>query len=525
MKRAHLIYSLTLSHLILISNSPLSWSSEIPKHRTSVKIVKHPVQMLNPTRHSVQPDENLGTIESIRSTVVETRAQGNHLFRLYYERQDRRDPTSPMKLLGIEHFDQNTGKLKEFKHSFMLAGETQWTSWMPAEAKKQGHFSWPTEEEISREPERENLIPTEMEALDSALAEAQNHEEQKTINTIQSLDAAAGPEATNWAPGDYTWSYDPSKIKIWSGYLWDFTKDKMFRGYRTPDHPGDILTPSQNVTTSDYRTVENYYKGYVNDFSTYTASNSRWLSPLDKWGIWAQRRFHQSWWLAPAWEATNHHVNYAWGGYCNSSVVLPFLWQKPKHYVIDQDLLFDERDLVGLMQVASYRVDYYFWGNRYNGAPGEDIADPTPQFSINLLQVYLGQNHIPLLFDHEAGPAVGNLTALSATVHIEKTSDPLVRNATLSIVNVGNMEDNLLPATQTEEAKVPDWTWGTDTKVYPFTITLNPNGTLKSTQWVKNDYHPDFFWLPTGIQDYPPPHQKNPWVPLTYIRELVKKSL
>jgi len=428
-------------------------------------------------------------------------------------------------LVGIERFTLSDQKLMEFRHKAVVAGQETWTHWIMGSLEKKGTLPWPTYKEGQDVARGLMLLKG-----DPVLARAEAELALKT-NEFHLFEAAPlrvldRPLRTyqDWAPGVYSWSYDPGKFKVWAGYLWDFQKGLMFRGYREPESPGALLTPSQNLESSEITQINSYYSLVPWKAESSNEENSRWLSPLDKYGIWAERSSKQFWYLPSAWEAANHSTNFTWGGYCNASTALPFLWKKPQHSIVDHRIVFDPRDLVGLMQVASYQVDYIMWGNRFNGKAQDDVSDPDPETSINILSTYLGDERIPVIFDHEAGPAVGNLLALSAKLEIENTVDPQIRHATLSIASLGNLEDFQLIAKQREIAMTPEWNGSTMQKVYGFKIYLDAGGNLKSTVWDDKEFHPDFFWLPTGHKDYPPPYYKNPYLPLASFKQLVEKS-
>jgi hypothetical protein len=491
--------SFNLLTLPLFFLTILMTSAAEPKHilkQTGLIQQQCSIQIPVPWLHGVNAID-----QREETCIIQTIENEQDRFRLHYVMAK-----TPL-LSAIELQDHESGKTLGFRYRYLTQGEERWTSWTPPHLQSNARTLW-TQELILKS---------------RRLIEQDFQRQNKKFNLL--LTDLPKDDPLSFEPGEQSWSYNPVNIKIWSGYLWDFKNGWMFRGYRKSKIENEILTPSQNQTSSELAAIKNYYSKVPEKImEAYDVQSSRWLSPLDKWGFWANRRLDQSWWIASAWEGLYHHTNVTWGGYCNASTVLPFLWKKPAHRIEDLGLIFDPRDLVALMQVASYKVDYLFWGARYNGAFGETQEDPSPEFVIDLLRHYLGQNGVPLIMDHEAGPAIGNVLALAARVKIVATDDPLVRSGTLFIDNVGNMEDDLAVGTKEDEALVPDWSWGTNTKKYDFKILLNPDGSLKSTAWDKSDFHPDFFWLPTGNRDYPAPYQKNPHLPLKYVQELVEKS-
>lgn len=481
--------------------------ASIPPARLFIGELTHEVSLPSPERSEVE-----GWTRETVTTLVEELSGG---FRAYYEVHE----TGPR--LSLIERRSSDGALIAFRHRYMADGEERWTGWLNPSLRDLAVSRLPEARSVERSAQLRPL------RSGNRLKEATRELLQVSSRFELLNDSLPAPTAgISLEPGDHSWSYDAAGIKIWAGYLWDFKNGWLFRGYRKSDKEGEILTPSQNLNSPKLEDIRRYYSAFPSRFTEeYTVANSRWLSPLDKWGIRALRRKGEKWWISSGWEALHHFNNHDWGGYCNASTVLPFLWKKPARGVIDTDLLFDPRDLVGLIQVASYKVDYQFYGERYNGGTWDTLAEPAPHRVLELLRQYIGENKTPIIMDHEAGPAVGNVLALAARVKIEATADPLVRKGTLAIDNMGNMEDTLAAGKKDEEALVPDWTWGTDTKTYNFTIRLKADGSVQSSEWEKNDFHPDFFWIPTGIRDYGPPHTKNPYLPVEDVRELIRKSL
>lgn len=442
---------------------------------------------------------------------VETYSEGADVFLLFYSLGDSSLPHP--ELVAIERWDPSGKHRLAFRHRHLLAGRWTWSTWMPSHLKDSLSADWPEHRPrltTGTTPDGASVwtLPLRTQAIQQGL--------------LRSPRQALNP-AIDWKPGETTWKFDRTKWTPWSGYLWEYKNGWLWKGFRKPELEGEILTPSQNQNSHDVPTVRSYYLGFDQNFhSQYTAENSRWLSPLDKWGIWASRRFGQTWWHAAGWEGVNHHTNVEWGGYCNASAAAAILWPKPQFGFLDKNLQFDPRDIAGIMQVASFKVDLLFWGRRYYGE-GDDIAEPKPELFVELIQKYLGQNGTPLILDWEAGPAVGNLTLLAAKLTIEATEDPRVHKGVLALDFFGNLDDN--PATKTELATVPDWPEGfVDTKKFNFFIDLDASGKFVGTRWENNEHHPDFAWLPTGNNDYAAPHRRNPYLPMKYVRELIEKS-
>ncbi len=448
------------------------------------------------------------------SFLREIRAEDNQVYLLYYPIRDGK----PDDLMTIEKVDSSSHRRIVFKHRLSINGRKDWTQWIPGSLGDRGHLPWDTSGQ---------LLSMESARPLSQLTEQILTEETAKFQLFKSSVQLESNSDFKWEVGTYSWEFDPKKFKMWAGYLWDFKDGRLFKGYRTrpTTSPSGSLTPSENLAATEINEIKNYYSKLPSRIlDDYRGEKSRAVSPLDKYGLWASRDHALEWSLPSSWEANHHFTQYAWGGYCNCSCALPYLWDRPTKKVIDHDLWFDPRDLVGIMQVASYQVEYLFWGNRFDGRSHDDIADPNPELVIDLLREYLGKNRMPIVYDWEAGPSVGNLLVLRSHLKIESTSDPLKRHATLILDSVGNLGDNELPAKEDEEATVRSWNGSTMAKIYGIDIELNPDETFKSAHWADTASHPDFFWLPIGLKDYEKSDAQNPYLKIKDIQRLIEKS-
>jgi hypothetical protein len=505
--------------LLIVTLGPLSASAgqEIPELVSSETL--HVLRRDNPTRARHFPCSNHQT-----TLLKELRSQGSELYRLYY-------PViadQPTTLMAIEKLDPVTQSPVEFKHPMLLNGRKSWTHWMPSHLAQQGHLPW-IEKPLSRMQRECHTLPISAEPKVHLLSQSTSTLLEAEMEQFSLFAIPRQLESTptfNWEPGNYSWEFDPHQFKMWAGYLWEFKDGRIFKGYRKHRDRNENLplTPSEHLTASDEKSILGYYSKLNLLKAPAHVSETQALSPLDKFGLWAAQDHGLDWWLPSSWEASHHYTQYPWGGYCNASAVLPFLWDRPTQKVIDHGLQFDPRDLVGIMQAASYDVDFLFWGNRYHGQPGNDIADPNPELVVNLLREYLGKNHIPLVYDWDASAGVGNLVALRSHLKIEPTQNPLKHHATLQIDSVGNLGDEELSVQEDEEAKVRAWNGSTMTKVYEFQIVFNPDGTFHSAYWTDIKSHPDFLWLPIGFKDFGTPDEQNPHIKAQDVQRLVRLS-
>jgi hypothetical protein len=213
----------------------------------------------------------------------------------------------------------------------------------------------------------------------------------------------------------------------------------------------------------------------------------------------------------------------AWGGYCNASAASSILWSKPAHGFTDRELRFDLRDLVGILQVATWKVDYLFFGYRYNGNSGDDIRDPAPDRVVDLLYQYIARSRLPMILDVEAAEAVGNETAYGFKLEISDRENPRERDGILHVYSVTNFLDD--PVAQDAEAGIPELAEvNLPEHIFYFTIFLKEDGSLRKTEWVDRKFHPDFLWFPTGAGDYGPTGPRNPYLKMSWVKELLGKS-
>ena len=419
------------------------------------------------------------------------------------------ETTQDLDLVAIEQRDPLTHRLLRFRHRATLSGIESWTDWMSASLYP-GSTSW-SGTVRSRQILHDPAVLARMQSHLASLPRSSREPFE-----VSDFDLAGLP------PGEYGWNYDPAKWKPWAGFLWDFQTGVLFRGYRKPDSPGEFMTPSAGLTSSNPDDVWNYYQSADGRFPSaqFTGDNSHWLSPMDKWGNWASRRFGQTWWSADEWEATHHFTNVPWGGYCNGAVNASILLKKPQHSFVDQGIEFDTRDMVGILQAALYETDFLMWGNRYDG-PGNDISDPKPSLVVQVAHEYLGVQHVPIAMDKEAGEKIGNVVVLGTRLVIESTADPLVRHGTLYMKDYSTWTDDLVA--RNEDATVANVPAdGENVEVYGFRIFLNEDGTLKDTQWDEITVHPDFLWLPIRESTSA---GRNPFLQLDFVHELLSKSL
>jgi hypothetical protein len=424
-------------------------------------------------------------------TLAFTRETGDAWTRAYF--------TPEGQLMALERGHLPSRSAEAYRHRYQLAGESRWTGWLPVSLRPWA--AWPD----PGNPARATRIETA-----SAPAGAD-------LRQVEELLAGAPRDGFSWTPGKRHWQYDASRWRPWAGYLWDFHDGYLWKGYRK----GDKLTPSQKMGHTDPQKIRSFYLSLPEDLpTTYTEERSHALSPLDKYGIWESRHAGQAWWWPSAWEAASHNKTSDWGGYCNASAAMALLWPRPEEPFTSLGVRFDPRDVAGILQVASFRVDMLFFGWRFNGLPGDEVRDPAPSLVLDVLDQYLNGEGIPVVTDVHAGTKVDNYVILAADVSIEGGDEPGSRKGKLKLEMMHYHGDSKVDRDQA--ASVPWWPEGERArKEWKFKAQLNPDGSVRSSEWEKKDSHPDFLWIPTANRDYPPPHIRNPYLKMDSVRALL----
>jgi len=264
-----------------------------------------------------------------------------------------------------------------------------------------------------------------------------------------------------------------------------------------------------------------------------------------------------------AWEILNSYnpAGGSWWGHCNGWAAAAILTHEPTTptsvEVDGHTLTFSTADIKGLLTEAHYSTYSNFYGDRYYGNDDDDITDLSPAAFTRLINFYIRQQGVPLVFDTTAGEAVWNFPAWAADFDITETTDPEL--ASLTNINTATQEMlEALPgigqilsariierredygAFQTTEEIMEIWgigigtyndikdlitidayqrrydvsatvTFTTDgvdedhidgslpdrfTKTWDYTLHTDDKGQILNGVWENEDEHPDFAWVP-----------------------------
>ena len=154
------------------------------------------------------------------------------------------------------------------------------------------------------------------------------------------------------------------------------------------------------------------------------------LSPMDKMALALYLEDDVSYnpFYLPAWEILNSYNpgGGSWWGHCNGWAAAAILTNEPRQSVDvtagGSSLSFTTADIKGLLTEAHYATWSHFYGARYY-KEGDDLSDLSPAAFQRLINFYIREQGVPLVFDTTATEAVWNFPAWAADVAIEETTD------------------------------------------------------------------------------------------------------
>lgn len=192
------------------------------------------------------------------------------------------------------------------------------------------------------------------------------------------------------------------------------------------------------------------------------------------------------------WEqSTYYHFNPAgadWWGHCHAWAAASITEPEPVRDAFYGGLPFHVGDIKGLLTESHYSDQAQFFGQRYNGNPGDDLQDMRPLMVWYVLRLFINQNKTPVVFDLNPGPQVWSYPAFKYHLSYQPVGGNTYQ-AQLSMW-VANFQVN------------PDFV-GTLPEEHDYTFTFQANGTQLvqgSDQWTGASVqdHPDFAWYPTA---------------------------
>ena len=261
-----------------------------------------------------------------------------------------------------------------------------------------------------------------------------------------------------------------------------------------------------------------------------------------------------------AWELLNSYNpgGESWWGHCNGWAAAAILTNEPRQNITVNtdkgDIVFEPADIKGLLTESHYSTQSHFYGERYRDE-NSDISDLSPAHFQSLISFYLKDQGVPFVFDTTASEAVWNYPVWEAFITAEKKNDPESKKVNINLATVealseleavseelangivkhretnGNFQSldeleqvegysekdhadlfRILPLEIVYEMIADvrftddnvDHTYLADNQAFPewfmdkwfYTITVDEEGTILSSQWEDENEHPDFAWVP-----------------------------
>lgn len=178
------------------------------------------------------------------------------------------------------------------------------------------------------------------------------------------------------------------------------------------------------------------------------------LSPMDKFALLQQTEGHthgSNPWFISAWELLNHWspAGSGWWGHCNGWAAAAILDNEPRETKTftsewvtsvagqsDRDFTIDltVADQKGLLSETNYSGLSNFFGSRYNDEE-DDVTDLTPKATLHILQTYVKERGVPLVFDTTATEQVWNFPAWKYELTLIETTEGGASSAT-GLINI-----------------------------------------------------------------------------------------
>jgi hypothetical protein len=197
-----------------------------------------------------------------------------------------------------------------------------------------------------------------------------------------------------------------------------------------------------------------------------------------------------------------------WWGHCHAWAAASILEPQPTHDVYMGGMAFHVGEIKGLLSEAHYSDQATFYGQRYNGNPGDDFQDMHPLLVWYVLRKYLHDNQTPIVFDLNPGPEVWSYPAFKYQISFQPMGNGAYQGQLA--IWVGSFE------------VYPDLV-GTKTEEHDYTFTFQAQGNqliAGSDRWTGASVqdHPDFAWYPVQRG------QENPQLDYNFVSRLDQQA-
>jgi DNA uptake protein ComE-like DNA-binding protein len=301
----------------------------------------------------------------------------------------------------------------------------------------------------------------------------ENHDYRAALSTSIDIDEATALTAEDIdAEGYSTEVYE--EYRPWAGAWWPLKSGELVFGYDDRDTFSDRIRDTidpikkdMDAISEDLREMEDgdekeaqreeygekqkqlveeliaFYGGILSDLdggrltvdgSSLTHTDG-WsyeldvLSPMDKMALalYLDGETSPNPFYLPAWEILNSYNpgGGSWWGHCNGWAAAAILTNEPRQSVDvsvgTSSLTFTTGDIKGLLTEAHYSTWSHFYGARYY-KEGDDLSDLSPAAFQRLVNFYIREQGVPLVFDTTATEAVWNFPAWASDMAIEETT-------------------------------------------------------------------------------------------------------
>jgi hypothetical protein len=201
-----------------------------------------------------------------------------------------------------------------------------------------------------------------------------------------------------------------------------------------------------------------------------------------------------------------------WWGHCHAWAAAAVLEPEPTHDVNMNGVDFHVGDIKGLLSEAHYSDRATFYGQRYNGNPGDDFQDMYPMMVWYVLRQYVNLNKAPILFDLNPGPEVWSYPCYKYQLSFQPIDDVTYQGAASAASSLeGRQSPGPVSGAASYQGQLSLWVAtfnvypdvvGTATEQHDYTFVFQAQGNqlvTGSDHWMGASLqdHPDFAWYPT----------------------------
>jgi hypothetical protein len=209
-----------------------------------------------------------------------------------------------------------------------------------------------------------------------------------------------------------------------------------------------------------------------------------------------------------------------WWGHCHAWAAASVLELEPRHDVSLGGLIFHVGDIKGLLTEAHYADHATFYGQRFNGNPGDDFEDMYPLVVWSVLRQYVHDNKMPLIMDLNPGPQVWSYPVYQYSLSYWPINSDVYQSAAAAARPLEQRQSVPAPPLGTGfyQGQLNLWAGNflvkpdvvgtaTEQRAYSFVFQAQGNQPLEGTDhWTGASVqdHPDFAWYPTErVQENP----------------------